>query len=271
VTATDRQLVAAIRSELASIDPARACDRAAELAGLGPTTRANVAVARLTVRLRRGLDAAAHAEMDDAAWEASADHCRTAWLRGRYLATGSLSVANGRTHLEFVATVEGANDLARRLASVGLPARVRVRRGRGVATWKSAETVGRFLRLVGASAAMLELEARSVGRSLRGDLSRIVNAEAANLARSVEAAGRQIAAIDAVEASGGLGQVSPVVRAVARARRESPDASLTELAERTNLHRSRVQRALDRLDRLAREASAFGTRPGHPADDPSLS
>jgi DNA-binding protein WhiA len=257
MTATDRELVAAIRSELSSIDPSRVCDRAAELAGLGSTPRSDAALTRLTVRLRRGVDPSASLAFDDDAWAAAAEHCRTAWLRGRYLATGSLSVANGRTHLEFVDTAEETAVLARRLAAVGLPAGIRLRRGRGVATWKSAETVGRFLRMVGASAAMLELEARSVGRSLRGDLSRIVNAEAANLARSVEAAGRQIAAIEAVEASGALAVQSPVVRAVARARRESPDASLTELAERTSLHRSRVQRALDRLDRLAQETPAF--------------
>jgi len=39
VTTADRDLVAALRSELAAIDPARACDLVAELAGLGSTQR----------------------------------------------------------------------------------------------------------------------------------------------------------------------------------------------------------------------------------------
>ena len=42
-----------------------------------------------------------------------------------------------------------------------------------------------------------------------------------------------------------------IVRAVAEARRETPEASLSEMAARLELHRSAVQRALDRLERLA--------------------
>ena len=42
-----------------------------------------------------------------------------------------------------------------------------------------------------------------------------------------------------------------VVRLVADARRETPEASLAELAERLEIHRSAVQRALERLERLA--------------------
>ena len=48
-------------------------------------------------------------------------------------------------------------------------------------TWKSAERVVHFLRVAGASAALLELEARAVARSLRGELNRVINAEAAKV------------------------------------------------------------------------------------------
>ena len=61
-----------------------------------------------------------------------------------------------------------------------------------------------------------------------------------------------------------------IVRLVAAARRETPEASLAELAERLEIHRSAVQRALERLERLAtfEEAEALypaGADPGHPA------
>jgi DNA-binding MarR family transcriptional regulator len=42
-----------------------------------------------------------------------------------------------------------------------------------------------------------------------------------------------------------------VVRAVAAARRETPEANLGELAARLDLHRSAVQRSLERIERLA--------------------
>jgi len=184
-------------------------------------------------------------------WDAAAEHCRMAWLRGLFLARGSLSLAGGRTHLEFVVDPDEAPVLARRLAGVGLPASSRVRRGRGVVTWKSGDLVGLFLRRIGATASLLEVEARQVSRALRGDLNRVLNAESANLQRAVGAAGRQVAAIDELEASGELASQPFVVRSVADARRETPEATLSELAERLHLHRSAVQRALERIERLA--------------------
>ena len=68
---------------------------------------------------------------------ASAEHCRVAYLRGRFLAHGSLSLASGRTHLEFVLPVEEARELCERLRQFEMAATWRVRRGRGVVTWKS--------------------------------------------------------------------------------------------------------------------------------------
>ena len=53
-----------------------------------------------------------------------------------------------------------APELAARLATIGWPASWRLRRGRGVVTWKSGEAVGTFLRRIGAAGALLELEAR---------------------------------------------------------------------------------------------------------------
>ncbi len=278
MSGTDRDLVAALRAELAAIDPSRACDRKAEIAGLGtrPVTR-EPTVARLAVRLGARVAASAAvaapavaAPVDGPApghpatprrpfvlpeetldWDRAAEHCRMAWLRGRFLARGSLSLASGRAHLEFTVPRDEAPELARRLADVGLPASWRVRRGLGVVTWKSTESIAAFLGRIGASASLLELEARSVARSLRGELNRVLNAESANLQRSVAAAGRQLAAIEALEADGRLAEQPKTVVAVAGARRETPEASLSEIAARLDLHRSAVQRALDRLERLA--------------------
>jgi DNA-binding protein WhiA len=216
-------------------------------------------VARLSVRLRRAADEAMTAPF---VWGSAADHCRTAWLRGRFLARGSLSLAGGRTHLEFVVPTEEAPILAERLAEVVGPASWRVRRGRGVVTWKSAESVGTFLRRIGAAGALLELEARQVSRALRGELNRVLNAESANLGRAVAAAGRQLDAIAVLDADGRLQQQPYVVRAVADARREVPEATLTEIAERSGVHRSAAQRALERIERLAEAEPA---PPGGPA------
>lgn len=288
MTEAERDLVVAIRAELASIDPGRPCDRRAELAGLGQDLLSReAAVARLAVRLGRGIDAGAllaarrrrprrlarrggtafgvrPSAMSATStawlepirfdWSTAPEHCRLAWLRGRFLGRGSLSVVNGRTHLEFVVDPAEAPGLAARLAEVGLPATWRLRRGRGVVVWKSAEVVGLFLRRIGGGAALLELEARQVSRALRGDLNRVFNAESANLQRSVEAASRQLVAIAGLEAAGRLAELPDRVRLIAAARRETPEATLGEIAERLGLHRSAVQRALERLEREALQA-----------------
>lgn len=246
----ERDLVTALRDELAAIDPARVCDRTAEAAGLGSAVVAREAsVARLAVRLRRGGVREATATTFD--WASAAEHCRTAWLRGRFLARGSLSLAGGRTHLEFLVAPDAAPPLATRLADFGLPASWRLRRGRGVVTSKSSEAVGTFLRRIGATGALLEIEARQVSRALRGELNRVLNAESANLQRAVSAAGRQLDAIAVLDADGRLAGQPVSVRRVAEARRATPEASLAELAERLGAHRSAVQRALERLERLA--------------------
>ncbi len=260
MTASDRDLVAALRAEVAAVDPARVCDRRAELAGLGPllVTR-EAAVARLAVRLGGHADEAPAQGVRHRftlpvpafEWATSPDHCKLAWLRGRFLAHGSLSLSTGRAHLEFTLPEAEAVELVSRLDALGMPASWRMRRGTGVVTWKSAETITSFLGRIGASAALLELQARSVARTLRGELNRVINAESANLARSVAAAGRQLAAIDILDADGRLDLQPYTVKAVAAARRETPEASLWEIAERLELHRSAVQRALDRIERLS--------------------
>jgi DNA-binding transcriptional regulator WhiA len=259
----ERELVTALRDELAAVDPARPCDRVAEAASLGPgPVGREASVARLAVRLRRGGEGSATASTPFE-WASAADHCRAAWLRGRFLARGSLSLAGGRTHLEFVVADEEAPELVARLADFGLPASSRIRRGRGVVTSKSGEAVGTFLRRIGAAGTLLEIEARQVSRALRGDLNRVINAESANLQRAVSAAGRQLDAIAILDADGRLAAQPTAVRLVADARRTTPEASLGELADRLGAHRSAVQRALERLERLALQRDdEVAVRPG---------
>ena len=251
MSGSDRDLVLALRSELAAIDPSRACDRRAEAVALadvgvardGPLARLLLRLApeRATVLAQRAGGHGGAADSGEAGgnlaidadtgvsgfdWASSSDHCRLAWLRGLFLAHGSLSLSGGRTHLEFVVAAADAPVLTRRLGEAGLPASWRIRRGRGVVTWKNGDLVGTFLRRIGATGALLEVEARQVSRALRGELNRVINAESANLHRAVGAAGRQIAAIDELTASGELAEQPYVVRSVAEARRETPEATL---------------------------------------------
>ncbi|MEA2518966.1 MAG: cell division protein WhiA [Chloroflexota bacterium] len=272
MSGTERDLVVALRAELAAIDPARPCDRRSEALGLaGVTAIREGSVARLLLRLARERAAdgapptvgdaprsASRSRVADFDWDSAAEHCRLAWLRGLFLARGSLSLSGGRTHLEFLVDVDDAPLLVARLARADLPASWRIRRGRGVVTSKNGDLVGTFLRRLGATATLLEVEARQVSRALRGDLNRVINAESANLQRAVGAAGRHMAAIDELTATGELATQPYVVRSVAEARHATPEATLNDLAERLGIHRSAVQRALERIERLAMQPADRG-------------
>ena len=184
-------------------------------------------------------------------WDHAAEHCRTAYLRGAFLASGSLSVGAAGTHLELSVEQSELHAMAGRLAAIGLPANARVRRGRGVLTWKSSELVTDLLRRIGASAATLELESRLVGRALTGHLNRVVNAENANLNRAVAAARRQLAEIDALERRGDLKRLPRDARRVAAERRREPSATFSELAAKLDMSRSQVQRAFELIGSAA--------------------
>lgn len=249
----ERELAQAIRAELAAVDPPRVCCRNAERHGLAAAAQGHArspVIARLAVRLAEAApeDAAAAPAFD---WAGARDHCRAAWLRGRFLSAGSLSLGARGAHLEFVVDPPEGTELQLRLEEAGFPTSARTRRGRAVLTSKRTDTILGFLRFCGAGASVLEIESRLVMRQLQGHLNRVLNAETANLERTVASSARQLAIIDQLERTGGLGRLSALDQSVARARQHAPEASFTELAETLGLSRARVQRAFGRIETAA--------------------
>lgn len=257
----ERELVQAIRAELAAIDPPRACCRAAERAGLGAAARGHArspVVARLAVRLDQSQASAEGEAGSGLDWPLAREHCRAAWLRGRFLAAGSLSLGARGAHLEFVVPTAEGERLWARLAEAGFDLSPRTRRGRAVITSKRTETILSLLRYCGAGASVLEIEARLVMRQLQGHLNRVLNAETANLERTVASSARQLALIEHLVSDGRLNELSAIDQAVARARRDAPEASFTELATSLGLSRARVQRAFRRIETKAAAVVSAG-------------
>jgi len=158
-------------------------------------------------------------------------------IAGLFLAHGSLSLAAGRNPLEFVVGTDEAEPgaPARRAGAYGVvAAAARPRRGHV----EEFETVGTFLRIVGGGAALLELEARQVSRSVRGDLNRVINAESANLVRAVAAAAASWRRSMPSKRTGGW-RDNRTWSVLCRNPARDPEATFTELAERLQIHRSR--------------------------------
>jgi DNA-binding protein WhiA len=271
-----------VKGELARIHPARACCRRAELVGLihgsnGPTLRTlDHAIARTAVHLagalrmavepprpaaadRRGDRSRHHlvVELDPAiaegwSWAGAPSHDRRAFLRGVLLASGSISFSSSGPHVEFVLRDRRtADQLRAALADVDVRALPGHRRGRHLVYLKGQEEIAALLRQVGANRGVLELETHRVGRDVRARLNRLLNAEEANLARTVRAADRQLAAIARLEADGRLGRLAQGLRETAALRRHMPDADLDTLAGALGVSRSAVNHRLRRLVELA--------------------
>lgn len=276
-------LVAAeLKGELARIQPARACCRRAELVGLLYASRGQAddgrvrtldhATARVAVHLAGSMGVPAlgpirgpgrhHLEVvmgkaDADAWTwAAAKACdRRAFLRGALL-NASISLGAARTHVEFVFRDRSqARELVERLRSVNVRGRLLPRRGRTVVYIKGQEEVATLLRLTGANRALLDFEAGRVARDVRNRLNRLLNAEEANLDRTVRAADRQLHAIGQLRASGELDLLSEGLREVAEQRRRQPDADLDTLAGSLGISRSAVNHRLRRLVSLAAAAA----------------
>lgn len=275
-------LAGEVKGELARIHPTRSCCRRAELLGLlhgrdgGRLRTLDHATARTAVHLASSLglvveppraalpDGARQAgrhhltvELDRPAlgdwnWSGAPSCDRRSFLRGVLLGSGSISFSASGPHVEFVLqSAAAAAELRDALATLDVRALASRRRGRSVVYLKGHEEIAALLRLVGANRGVLELETLRVGRDVRARLNRLLNAEEANLARTVRAADRQLTAISSLQGSGRLEALGAGLRETAAARRRMPDADLDTLASALGVSRSAVNHRLRRLVELA--------------------
>ena len=127
-------------------------------------------------------------------WAAARHHCRVG-LAPRPVPVARLAEPGAGRHAPRARRGHGRGAGRSRRASPrsGSRAPWRLRRGRGVVTVEEPRGASStFLRWCGASASVLELESRLVTRQLHGHLNRVLNAETANLRRSVAASVRQL-------------------------------------------------------------------------------
>jgi cell division protein WhiA len=183
-----------------------------------------------------------------------------ACLRGAFLASGSISAPERAPHFEIAAHRVGAAHALTLGARTLTPGRVSLvgsgharAEDRPRVVVKSGETIGHLLAAMGATGAFLRWDERRLRRQLRGDATRLANADAANLRRTVDAASTQVRAVERVVAELGWDGLDEDLREVAIARLASPDVSLAELGQLADppLSKSAVHRRLRRLEALA--------------------
>jgi hypothetical protein len=155
--------------------------------------------------------------------------CRAAYLRGAFVAAGSVSAPRAAGHVEIrVPEIEGARLVQRVARADEIPLGVAARRGHAVAYAKGKQTIRELLAHMGAHDAVLSLDEADVISRTRERANRATNCDEANLARQGAAAREQVDAIAALD----LAALGAPLREVARLRLRHPDLSLAELGRR---------------------------------------
>ncbi len=157
--------------------------------------------------------------------------CAAAFLRGIFLAAGTVSSPEKKCHLEIKT---GHAILAREVMSLLLDMdfmpKITERRTAWLIYWKGASQIEDFLAKIGAHHAAMAIMQAKVEKQLRNEVNRKVNCETANLIKVTSASTRQIAAIERALECGGLEIFPENLRETVDLRVANPTASLAELA-----------------------------------------
>jgi DNA-binding protein WhiA len=179
---------------------------------------------------------------------------RKAYLRGAFLASGSMSNPENSYHVEInCQEAELAADLAALLNSFALKAGVSARKHMHVVYLKDSDKMAEFLALIGAHEAVLRFENVRVMKDVRNTVNRQVNCDSANLTKTVNAALRQQEKIRLIERTVGFQALPEPLRAVAQLRLQYPEATLKELGEQLSppLGKSGVSHRLKSVEEFA--------------------
>ena len=110
------------------------------------------------------------------------DHCRSAFLRGAFLAGGSVSDPAKSYHLELCTThFNVSRELAALLREAGFEPKQTTRKSNYITYFKPSETIADFLTALGAPVSAMELMNAKLEKHLRGSVNRRVNCDSANL------------------------------------------------------------------------------------------
>ena len=184
--------------------------------------------------------------------------CIKAFIKGMFIGSGHCTLPDPDTstgyHLEVVFTHKvPASDFAGYLARFGIFAKTITRRKSTVVYIKSAEEISDFLALVNAPKAVLKITDTVVEKQLKNNINRQKNCDIANVTKQVLAYEKHLDAIRLIEQTIGLNELPEEVYKTAIARKENPDDTLSELAEKLQVTKSCLNHRLRKILAIAEE------------------
>ena len=184
------------------------------------------------------------------------DCCRTAFLRGAFLAGGSVTDPQKGYHLEMSTSHQSVSrEMVALMRDLDLEPKDAPRKGNSVIYFKQSDRIEDFLTSIGAPISAMEVMNAKLEKDLRGSVNRRVNCDAANLDKAVEAALLQVEAIRNLEESGQLDQLPEKLKEAAQLRLEHPADTLLQLAQRCDppITKSALNHRLRKLVELGKK------------------
>lgn len=182
--------------------------------------------------------------------------CRRAFIRGAFLAAGSISAPEKFYHFEIVCPTEPkAEQLKNIIATFDIEAKIVPRKKYYVVYIKEGSQIVDILNVMEAPVSLMELENIRIVKEMRGSVNSQVNCETANINKTVSAAVKQIEDIRFIQSVAGLSGLPESLQEMARIRLERPEATLKELGEALEppVGKSGVNHRLRKLSLVAEE------------------
>jgi len=186
------------------------------------------------------------------------DCCFRSFLRGAFLASGTMSEPEKSYHLEFsVSRAKLAGDLAALFSEMSLNPKSILRDSKHIIYFKDSAGIEDLLTAAGAQDAALELMRIKIFKDFVNQSKRRQNCDTANIDKSVRAAVRQVAAVKKLIAFNAMDQLPPQLEQTARIRLHNPYSTLEEMI---SLHSPSITRSglSHRLTRIVEIASEIG-------------
>ena len=200
--------------------------------------------------------------------------CKRAFVRGIFLAAGSITDPQKSYHFELVfAHRKQAEQLQKLLKSFDVDAGIVARKNASVLYVKEGSQISDLLNVMEAHIALMELENVRILKEMRNSINRQVNCETANLNKTVTAAARQMEDIILIRDTIGFDELKDELKEMAQLRLEYPESSLKELGTLLSvpIGRSGVNHRLAKLCEIAEglktQRQERGNKGGNQHDD----
>ncbi len=159
------------------------------------------------------------------------DCCRTSFIRGAFLAGGSVTDPDKRFHLELGTPHRSVSrETMTLLLDLGFSPKETVRGSNALLYFKKADAIADFCTSIGAPVTAMNVMTAKVDKEMRNTVTRQINCDSANADKTVTAAQEQLDAIRRLARAHGLDALPEPLHAAALLRIANPAASLADLA-----------------------------------------